>query len=76
MRIDNAWMRPNITVVEELEVRVCGKLNSSGVTMSGGVTRAGEWLYLVRAAARQTPSSFPGARTDPGGPKFCVYDVI
>ena len=21
-------------------------------------------------------SSFPGARTDPGGPKFCVYDVI
>ena len=39
---DNVWAIPNIIAVEEIEVRVCGKLNSPGVTMSGGVTRAGE----------------------------------
>ena len=39
---DNVWAISNIIAVEEIEVRVCGKRNSPGVTMSGGVTRAGE----------------------------------
>ena len=39
---DNVWAISNIIAVEEIEVRICGKLNSPDVTMSGGVTRAGE----------------------------------
>ena len=39
---DNVWVISNIIAVEKIEVRICGKLNSLGVTMSGGVTRAGE----------------------------------
>ena len=39
---DNVWVVSNITAVEKIEVRICGKFNSPGVTMSGGVTRAGE----------------------------------
>ena len=39
---DNVWVIPNIISVEEVEVRICGKLNSPSVTMSGSVTRAGE----------------------------------
>ena len=39
---DSVWVIKNIIAVEKVEVRICGKLNSPGVTMSGGVTRAGE----------------------------------
>ena len=39
---DNVWVVSNIIAVEKIKVRICGKLNSPGVTMSGGVTRAGE----------------------------------
>ena len=39
---DNVWVISNIIAVEKVEVRICGKFNSPGVTMSGGVTRAGE----------------------------------
>ena len=42
LHTDNVWVIINIIAVEEIEVRVCGKFNSPGVTMSGGVTRAGE----------------------------------
>ena len=42
LNTDNVWVISNIIEVEEIEGRVCGKLNSHGVTMSGGVTRAGE----------------------------------
>ena len=42
LNTDNVWVVPNIISVEEVEVRICGKLNSPSVTMSGGVTRAGE----------------------------------
>ena len=39
---DNVWVISNIITVEKIEVRICGKFNNPGVTMSGGVTRAGE----------------------------------
>ena len=42
LNTDNVWVIINIISVEEVEVRICGKLNSPSVTMSGGVTRAGE----------------------------------
>ena len=42
LNTDNVCVIPNIIAVEEVEVRICGKLNSPSVTMSGGVTRAGE----------------------------------
>ena len=61
MRTDNAWIILNIIVIEEFEVRVCGKLNSSGVTMSGGVTRAGEWLYVK---SRKLENTFPDVNWD------------
>ena len=42
LNTDNVWVVPNTIAVEKIELRICGKLNSPGVTMSGGVTRAGE----------------------------------
>ena len=42
LNTDNVWVISNIIAVEKIEVRICGKLNGPGVTMSGGVTRAGE----------------------------------
>ena len=42
LNTDNVWVISNIIAVEKIEVCICGKLNSPGVTMSGGVTRAGE----------------------------------
>ena len=42
LNTDNVWVISNIIAVEKIEVRICGKLNSPGVTLSGGVTRAGE----------------------------------
>ena len=42
LNTDNVWVISNIITVEKIEVRICGKLNSPRVTLSGGVTRAGE----------------------------------
>ena len=42
LHTDNVWVITNIIAVEEIEVRIYSKLNSPSVTMSGGVTRAGE----------------------------------
>ena len=42
LNTDNVWVISNNITVEKIEVHICGKLNSPGVTMSGGVTRAGE----------------------------------
>ena len=42
LNTDNFWVISNIIAVEKIKVHICGKLNSPGVTMSGGVTRAGE----------------------------------
>ena len=42
LHTDNVWVIISIIAVEEIEARICSKLNSPSVTMSGGVTRAGE----------------------------------
>ena len=42
LNTDNVWVISNIIAVEKFEVHICGKLNSAGVAMSGGVTWVGE----------------------------------
>ena len=57
----------------EIEVDV-----TSPVKMIGAVSNVARVILeavVARTEWNTESSSFPGARTDPGGPKFCVYDV-